>query len=90
LAGVSCASTSACIAVGRHPVAGVGTLPLMGRWNGADWTTQGSRLLRGAMNAVSCYSPTACTAVGSTLTHTGGVPLIERWNGSSWRVQRAA
>lgn len=43
----------------------------------------------GALNAVFCTSPTACTAVG--LIDSGpfqsGSILAERWNGTSWSIQ---
>ena len=32
---------------------------------------------------MSCPTPSACVAVGST----GSVPLAEYWNGSTWQVQ---
>lgn len=46
--------------------------------------------LRGALSAVSCSSPRACTAVGSFLSTTSGGPLAERWNGSHWTLQQTA
>ena len=48
----------------------------------------------GHLNAVSCTSSRACTAVGSFLngsqsTLTEGIqPLAERWDGSAWSLQR--
>jgi hypothetical protein len=42
----------------------------------------------GSIEAVSCSSAAACTAVGSYLDSAGrGVPLAEAWNGTSWRKQ---
>lgn len=43
----------------------------------------------GALNSVSCTSPSACTAVGfeGTGAGGGGTILTERWNGSAWSVQ---
>jgi hypothetical protein len=37
----------------------------------------------GSLNAVSCSSATACTAVGSS----NGLTLAERWDGTNWAMQ---
>jgi hypothetical protein len=85
LLGVSCVSPTACIAVGsyRDPVGVVVTLAL--RWNGRRWSIQPTPNPAGAghgtLEAVSCASTTACTAVGSPRM------LIERWNGTRWSIQ---
>src|SRR5215467_13227659 len=39
------------------------------------------------LQAVSCTSATACTAVGSSSTSTTTVTLAERWNGTKWSIQ---
>jgi hypothetical protein len=42
----------------------------------------------GALQAVSCSGPAACTAVGGYQSRSGRMlPLAERWNGRRWRVQ---
>jgi hypothetical protein len=88
LNGVACTSPSACVAVGTAfdgSTNSVGTLTE--RWDGMSWTiqptpTSGSP---GAfLNAVSCTSPSACTAVGN---NGAGVVMAERWDGMSWSVQ---
>lgn len=84
LSAVSCASNSACVAVGWHPVPTVGRLPLLGFWDGTEWRTQSPPLVRGSMDGVSCASSVSCTAVGTRPT---GAALIEHWNGSTWTVQ---
>jgi hypothetical protein len=84
LAGVSCRSKNACIAVGSSE-----RTTLAERWNGASWAVQHMPSRKqAALNAVSCWSGTGCTAVGiaSGSTNTS-VPLAERWNGSRWVVQ---
>ena len=87
LIGVSCTSPSACIAVGTafdssgNPV---GTITE--RWDGTAWSIQPTPTSGSAgafLNAVSCTSPNACTAVGNTAS---GV-LAERWDGTAWRIQ---
>jgi len=42
----------------------------------------------GALNAVSCAGPAACTGMGFyTNSADTFVPLAEAWNGTSWRIQ---
>ena len=92
LRGVSCPSSSVCIAVGNRSVAGNG-LPLAERWNGTSWSIESieptPNLLSGGLTGVSCASPTACSAVGSYNTTAGNqLTLAARWNGISWSMQR--
>jgi hypothetical protein len=58
---------------------------------GTTWTVQESpsaALSGGQLEAVSCSSPRACTAVGKHLDTSGiTLTLAERWNGSAWRQQ---
>jgi hypothetical protein len=77
LGGVSCPSTSECIAVGD-----TATEQLVERWNGTKWavlTSPGNV----AAGAVSCPTTTYCTVVGSG----SNGPMAERWNGTTWTVQ---
>jgi len=85
---VSCASPSACVAVGTDNVGGAGHT-LIESWNGTVWTivpnpspATGQNLLKG----VSCVAASACTAVGF---HTTGQPqaLIESWDGTTWSTR---
>jgi hypothetical protein len=88
LNGVSCTSPSACFAVGASVDSSgnsVGTLTE--RWNGTRWSIQPTPTSNspGAfLNAVSCTSPNACTAVGNSSAE---VVMAERWNGKSWSIQ---
>lgn len=79
LESVSCSSSTACMAVGRHY--GIG---LAESWNGTEWkmvtTASGYPL-----SDVSCTASSACTAVGAVLGPKETV--AERWNGSEWKVQ---
>jgi hypothetical protein len=43
--------------------------------------------LHAKLNAVSCSSAAACTAVGFSVTSTGSAVLAERWNGSAWSIE---
>jgi hypothetical protein len=89
---VSCASATACMAVGYafyRPGGHAGTLAE--RWDGTSWSIQalpnptGAR--SGGLDGVSCTSATACTAVGGFANSATGFTLAERWNGTSWSVQ---
>jgi hypothetical protein len=93
LGGVSCASTTACTAVGHSGnISGTSGAALTERWNGAGWTIQRTPHPADAtasfLSAVSCASPRSCTAVGFANRASGGVTLAERWNGAGWAIQR--
>jgi alpha-tubulin suppressor-like RCC1 family protein len=80
LNGVSCVSTTSCLAVG------VGDGALIESFDGTDWSIAGgSSPANGQLNAVSCVSAESCTAVGEE-GGTGGEPqrtLVERTAGAS-------
>lgn len=89
--GVSCASTSACIATGVATISGVSTA-LAESWNGTAWSVQSVPAPSGATSAelyrVSCTSTSACTAAGNYVTSAGTTtPLAESWNGTAWSIQ---
>jgi hypothetical protein len=84
---VSCASANACIAVGNASfTAGKSSVFLAEAWNGRSWRVQAiptpKGAAAGALYAVSCTSPSACTAAGDY-----GNAVAERWNGKTWRIQ---
>ena len=95
VAAVSCATARFCMAVGdasrgatAMPSQAYRDTALAERWNGSRWRvipapspTHASRF-----TGVSCPSPTACVAVGSSAN--GARTLAERWNGARWTVQR--
>ena len=95
LAAVSCAGPSFCLAVGDYSY-GVGARPsptardrtLAERWNGSSWRVTGSVDVASwnQLSAVSCASPRACTAVGSSAS--GQFALAERWDGSTWKTEK--
>jgi hypothetical protein len=93
LAGVSCASATACIAVGSTPGQAADTsVNLAEAWNGTSWRVQAIPAPQGSasssLSGVSCTSPGACTAVGHYGTAAGRVLAVaERWNGTAWRIQ---
>jgi hypothetical protein len=96
LAGVSCTEPSFCLAVGDYSY-GEGAMPsprardktLAERWNGSSWQVIRSVDVtrRDQLSAVSCTSPRACTAVGSSASQQ--FALAERWDGSTWNTQHA-
>lgn len=73
MSGVSCTSTSFCMAVGGAEAQ---------EWNGRTWSAVPiSNLPSYAyLQAVACTTPAACTAVGD-------FGSIERWNGHTWSLQ---
>jgi hypothetical protein len=84
---LSCASTTACMAVWGDYNGG-------GRarwWNGSTWkgTTlagpSGAHFARGILS-VSCAAATSCTAVGALISGDPRkpAPLIEHWDGRAW------
>src|SRR5262249_27663702 len=96
LDGVSCASASACTAVGDYQIhESSKSLTLAVRWDGSSWALQrtpnpSSGPNGRAVNGVSCPTPTACVAVGSanTAANTGSLPLAMRSNGAAWSLIR--
>jgi hypothetical protein len=97
LRGVSCVSTNACTAVGSSDgleAPEPAELTLVEVWDGTAWTVQSSpnrssgELSTNALNAISCTSSVACTAVGFSREDNGTeVTLAEAWNGTSWTIQ---
>lgn len=98
LSGVSCTSDDACLAVGQY-VNAVGYPQMLAeQWTGSGWTAIPPALPSGtqqsALDAVSCSSGDACTAVGGLTPQPqaqGPSPqtAVERWDGSGWSAQTA-
>jgi sugar lactone lactonase YvrE len=91
--GISCASTSACMAVGyEENTAGV-RVPVAVSWNGTEWSIARIGPPSGAHEAgflgVSCFAASECMAVGFTGTSSGAKsPFAALWKGASnWSVQ---
>jgi hypothetical protein len=86
LSGVSCSSSTSCIAVGGYGNAS-STVPVAVKLTGSTWSVQEappSSPATGSLGAVSCPSTSWCMAVGSK--GSTGEPLAESWNGTSWSV----
>src|SRR5215831_16208840 len=91
---VSCPAANSCMAVGTYTKASGPGVPLAEQWNGGKWRIQPIPSPPGAalsnLFGVSCVSPSACEAVGVTVSGSGEVKaLAEGWNGSSWQLQAA-
>ncbi|MGH2854256.1 MAG: hypothetical protein ACRDLF_08715 [Solirubrobacteraceae bacterium] len=92
LNGVSCTSSTECIAVGSFVNSSNTEVPLAEKWNGTSWSSQEPPTPTGAksspLDGVSCTSSTECTAVGLFLNGSDTfVPLAEKWNGTTWSSQ---
>lgn len=94
LAGVSCVPTVNCMAVGAYTQASNGAMvPLTESWNGSTWTVRSTPVPpratnRTSLSAVSCTSPSQCTAVGTVHRQHGIIAVLaERWNGNTWVIQ---
>jgi hypothetical protein len=86
LRGVSCRTSTDCIAVGYFYEFEGGPHTLVDHWDGRHWSMVPSPTPRpnhgSALLGVSCTTATACVAVG----YTNAVPLVEQWNGRAWLV----
>ena len=83
LSGVSCASRTRCVAVGRA----LRALPFALSWDGLRWRTMTVPSARASLAGISCPAPAHCMAVGNTLPRSGPTSaLTEMWNGRTWSV----
>lgn len=85
LSGVSCTSSTFCVAVGRSVVS-AGNATLIESWNGTQWSVVPSPEggTTGWLYGVSCTSPTFCIAAGWDSPAGTAVGVIESWDGTSW------
>ncbi|HEY1919446.1 MAG TPA: hypothetical protein VGH27_28075 [Streptosporangiaceae bacterium] len=87
ISGVSCLSSSSCIAVGSGP-----SSSLAAQWNGTAWTILTTADPAGSTDAtldsVSCTPAHRCVAVGSYNNASHQVALAEVWNGTDWTLHR--
>ena len=92
LTSVSCTQGLACMAVGHF--FGPGEKTLAESWDGSAWSVvptpnagdTTNALISNVLNAVSCTSAQACTAVGEYVALGGWRTLIESWDGSAWSI----
>jgi hypothetical protein len=90
LNGIACPAATECIGVGDGSTTGSTLGTLIQNWNGTAWSPVASPNPTGAdaaypqLNAVSCPTATACTAVGTTLlTSNDSVSLVEQMTSTS-------
>lgn len=94
--GMSCTASTACTSVGSYrDITAAAAGAFAERWNGTSWAVQTTPSPTGAsesrLQAVSCASSTACTAVGSYVERSGVTrTLAESWNGTTWSLQTSA
>jgi hypothetical protein len=91
LYGVSCTSTTSCVAVGSYGNAWPPDQTLIESWNGSTWMVVPSPTPGGSyssLDSVSCTSTTNCVAVGSYRIGSGLTDrtLIESWDGATWAI----
>jgi len=95
LAAVSCAAPGACTAVGSFDQTPTRLTSLAETWNGSRWRIQAVPSPAGAtashLSALSCTSPSACTATGYYTNRSGKtLALAATWNGTHWQTRPAA
>jgi putative hemolysin len=89
LSGVSCVSSSFCMATGFYNN-GTSDQTLIERWNGNSWSRvsspNGSSTQYNFLDGVSCLSSSFCMAAGLYSNGSTSQTLVERWNGSGWSL----
>lgn len=85
---VSCASATACMAVGTvQDLSETNDKALAMSWNGHRWKLSPVITRRAStLYHVSCASPTFCIAIGSGSTKNSSGALAEKWDGARWSV----
>jgi hypothetical protein len=90
LSAVTCTAANACVAVGGYNN-GTANVTLAEAWNGTSWSIQPTPNPAGAgfsaLAGVSCFTTSACTAVGYYFDGSNYLTLAEAWNGTSWSIQ---
>jgi hypothetical protein len=92
LDGISCASSSVCVAVGSFRPSTGPLKPLAEIWNGTAWTATEPPVTtenQGSLTGVSCTSSTSCEAVGVTGAWPSQI-LIDYWDGTRWWTEQPA
>jgi hypothetical protein len=92
--GISCGSSSQCIAVGWYydSESGADDAITMAYSGANSWELQTPQPVqpnnRQVLNGISCAAPNSCEAVGTQYdTSEAGMTLAEFWNGTTWSVQ---
>ena len=82
LRAVSCASPTACVAVGNYADPRGGLTAFAERWNGTTWTLETMPDGISELYGVSCPAADACAAVGGEQS--------VHWDGTSWTARQLA
>ncbi|MGD0639083.1 MAG: hypothetical protein ABSA72_13700, partial [Nitrososphaerales archaeon] len=91
---LSCASSSACTAVGDYST-GASRTGLIETWDGTSWSIAPNvtqpKTSNVTLNAVSCSliqftRVSECTVVGDYSTGGNDLTLVESWDGTSWSI----
>ncbi len=77
LQGISCFSSTSCLAVGDS----AGASARVEKWNGTSWSVLSTPSNASILNGVSCNGENDCTVAG---WGEGGFPFASHWNGSTW------
>jgi hypothetical protein len=89
LKAVSCASATACWAIGYYSTGSV-QQTLTERWDGTSWTIVASPNINAPQNntllGVTCVSASDCWAVASYYNGSVQQTLIEHWDGATWTI----
>ena len=89
LSAVSCASGSACLAVGAHTIVGRNDDSFAESWDGHSWAAA-PPLAGAVLSGVSCASLDDCAAVGDFESSGGfaaGQALAVHWDGTTWTIE---
>jgi hypothetical protein len=90
LPGMSCASSTWCMAVGSSWVPWLGLNAFVEHWDGASWSIASAPVptdnFGSMLTGISCSAANACMAVGSYQADWAPLALVERWDGSSWSL----
>src|SRR5215471_7046908 len=91
---VSCPAANSCMAVGTYVKSSGAGVTLAERWDGSTWrilpVPSPAGAAWSALLGVSCVSPSACDAVGATVSRSRAWRVLaERWNGTRWQIQPA-
>ncbi len=96
LDGLSCASTSFCVAAGYYTKSVAANQNLLLTWNGSSWSLDSAASLSTSasqdnfLNGISCVSASFCVADGSHAGSSAYQNIMLTWNGSVWSLDAAA
>jgi hypothetical protein len=91
--GISCSTATTCVGVGNGSDASGALITFGEGWDGSHWELQATVNPPGdggaKLQGVSCKSPSACIAVGGTVSSSNNSvgTFAEQWNGTAWSIQ---